>query len=138
VTTQRQRPAAQDGPEDTAGKKSEGLRIWLLGGFRVSAGERSIEDERWRLRKARSLVKLLALTPGHRMHREQVAAWLWPDADPIAFHVRSSERLCLRKVLACSVMRGGLPEAVPSARPSKPRRSQRSKSGQTLARLRPV
>ncbi|MBI3974423.1 MAG: hypothetical protein HY332_24345 [Chloroflexi bacterium] len=38
----------------------------------------------WRLRKAGSLVKLLALAPGHRLHREQVLDWLWPDADPRA------------------------------------------------------
>jgi DNA-binding SARP family transcriptional activator len=32
------------------------------------------------LRKARSLVKLLALAPGHRLHREQVMETLWPDS----------------------------------------------------------
>jgi DNA-binding SARP family transcriptional activator len=38
----------------------------------------------WRLRKARSVVKLLALTPGHRLHREHVIEALWPDRDPTA------------------------------------------------------
>ena len=31
------------------------------------------------MRKARSLIKLLALAPGHRLHREQVMETLWPD-----------------------------------------------------------
>ena len=45
----------------------------------VSVGPRTIEQDRWRLRKAASLVKLLALAPGHRLHREQVMDLLWPD-----------------------------------------------------------
>ncbi|TCJ20197.1 hypothetical protein E0L93_02075 [Rubrobacter taiwanensis] len=56
----------------------ETVRIWLLGGFRVSVGSRSI---RWRRRKAGSLIKLLALARGHRMHREQVMDLLWPELD---------------------------------------------------------
>ena len=36
----------------------------------------------WRLRDARRLVKLLAATPGHRLHREQALEALWPDATP--------------------------------------------------------
>src|SRR5699024_1645827 len=36
----------------------------------------------WRLRKARDLVKLLALAPGHRLHRDQAMEALWPGRDP--------------------------------------------------------
>jgi predicted ATPase/DNA-binding SARP family transcriptional activator/DNA-binding CsgD family transcriptional regulator len=57
----------------------EPLRIELLGGFRVSVGSLTIEDGEWRLRKAKSLVKLLALASGHRLHRERVMDLLWPD-----------------------------------------------------------
>src|SRR5579872_2000086 len=57
------------------------LRIFLLGGFRVTVGGVTVPDERWRLRRARSLVKLLALTPGHQMHREQMMDLLWPDRE---------------------------------------------------------
>src|SRR5262245_53875725 len=46
------------------------LRIRLLGQFQVAIGPEVIPEEAWRLRKARSLVKLLALAPGHRLHRE--------------------------------------------------------------------
>jgi predicted ATPase/DNA-binding SARP family transcriptional activator/DNA-binding CsgD family transcriptional regulator len=57
------------------------MRIRLLGGFGVSVGNRTIEEDAWRLRKAASLVKLLALSPQHRLHREQVMDALWPDLD---------------------------------------------------------
>ena len=56
-----------------ATRKPEVLRVRLLGGFRVSVGSRSTEEDEWRLKKAKNLVKLLALTtPRHRLHREQV------------------------------------------------------------------
>jgi DNA-binding SARP family transcriptional activator len=61
-------------------KRPEAVRVWLLGGFRVSVGSRAIQDDAWRLRKAAALVKLLALAPGHRLHREQVMDILWPDS----------------------------------------------------------
>jgi DNA-binding SARP family transcriptional activator len=69
-------PAEFDGVERT-----EAVRIWLLGGFRVAVGSRTVQESAWRLRKAASLVKLLALAPGHRMHREQAMNLLWPESD---------------------------------------------------------
>jgi predicted ATPase/DNA-binding SARP family transcriptional activator len=62
----------------------EELRIELLGGFRVAASGAAVAEEAWRLRKARGLLKLLALTPEHSLHREQVIDALWPDRDPAA------------------------------------------------------
>jgi DNA-binding SARP family transcriptional activator len=59
--------------------KPEVLRIELLGGIRVSVGARTIEEDAWHLRKAASLMKLLALAPGHRQHLEQAMDSLWPD-----------------------------------------------------------
>ena len=56
------------------------LRIRLLGGFEV-AGAEAVPESAWRLRRAKSLVKLLALAPDRRLHREQVAELLWPDRD---------------------------------------------------------
>ncbi len=40
---------------------------------------RPLEEGRWRRRKASQLVKLLALAPGQRLHREQLMEALWPD-----------------------------------------------------------
>ena len=58
-----------------------GVRIRLLGGFEVTVGDRPVAADAWRLRKAKTLVKLLALAGGHRMHREALVAVLWPDRD---------------------------------------------------------
>lgn len=55
------------------------MRVELLGGFRVSVGTRMIGEDAWRLKKAASLIKLLAMANGHRLHRERVMDLLWPD-----------------------------------------------------------
>ena len=60
------------------------LRISLLGGFRVVRGDQALAEGSWRLQKARSLLKLLALAPGHQLGREQIADILWPDLAPDA------------------------------------------------------
>jgi DNA-binding SARP family transcriptional activator len=65
----------------SGGMKPEVVRVWLLGGFRVSVGSRTIEASGWRLRKAMNLVKLLALARGHRLHRGQVMDLFWPDLE---------------------------------------------------------
>src|SRR5215204_1299184 len=61
-------------------KQSGAVRIGLLGGFSVTVGERKVDESAWRLRKAASLIKLLALAPGHRLHRERVMDLLWPES----------------------------------------------------------
>ncbi|MBT2389777.1 tetratricopeptide repeat protein [Streptomyces sp. ISL-1] len=57
------------------------VRIGLLGGLRVTVADRHVAAGAWRLRKARSVLKLLALTPGHRLHRDRLYDLLWPDLD---------------------------------------------------------
>ena len=64
---------------ETQHERLEAVRVWLLGGFRVSVGSRTIEGDAWHLRKAAALVKLLALAPDHRLHREHVMDLLWPE-----------------------------------------------------------
>jgi DNA-binding SARP family transcriptional activator len=59
------------------------VRIRLLGGFAVWVGYVVVPDN-WRLRKAKTLVKLLVLAPGHRLHRDVLAETLWPDRTPKA------------------------------------------------------
>jgi predicted ATPase/DNA-binding SARP family transcriptional activator/DNA-binding CsgD family transcriptional regulator len=56
----------------------ESVRVKLLGGFSVRIGSRTIGQNEWRLKKAASLVKMLALAPDHRLHREQSMEALWP------------------------------------------------------------
>ena len=56
--------------------------VTLLGGFAAEASGVPVPDSAWRLRKARELVKLLALADGHRLHREQAMDALWPRSRP--------------------------------------------------------
>jgi DNA-binding SARP family transcriptional activator len=60
------------------------LRVWLLGGFRVTVDGSPVADGSWRRNKAKAVVKLLALASGHRLHREQLMDVLWPDLAPEA------------------------------------------------------
>jgi DNA-binding SARP family transcriptional activator len=64
--------------------KQQGLHIQLLGRFHVCVGARQVDDSAWRRRKAAAIVKLLALAPQHRLHREQLMDMLWPDFEPQA------------------------------------------------------
>ena len=50
----------------------EAICVWLLGGFRFSVGSSTFEGNRWRLKKAAGLGKLLALAPYYKMHRGRV------------------------------------------------------------------
>jgi predicted ATPase/DNA-binding SARP family transcriptional activator/DNA-binding CsgD family transcriptional regulator len=61
-------------------KETGVVRIGLLGGFSVTVGDRKVDESAWRLRKAASLIKLLALAPGHRLHRERAMDLLWPES----------------------------------------------------------
>ena len=60
----------------------EVLCIGLLGAFSISAGDSVIADDAWRLRKAKTLIKLLALAPERRLHVDQAAELLWAGRDP--------------------------------------------------------
>ena len=60
------------------------LAIGLLGGFSASVDGVAVPETAWRLKKARELVKLLALADGHRLHREQAMDALWRQLDPAA------------------------------------------------------
>ncbi len=57
------------------------LRIRLLGPGEITIDGRVLTDRDWSGRRARSLLLLLAGTPGHRLHREQIIDLIWPDAD---------------------------------------------------------
>lgn len=60
------------------------LSIGLLGAFSVSVDDEPVPDEAWRLRKGKTLVKWLALTPERRLHAEEAIEVLWPEQDPAA------------------------------------------------------
>jgi DNA-binding SARP family transcriptional activator/tetratricopeptide (TPR) repeat protein len=56
--------------------------LGLLGGFEVTVDGVPVPAARWTRRHATALVKLLALAPGRRLHREQVLDLLWPGEAP--------------------------------------------------------
>ena len=60
------------------------LNVNLLGGFSAAVDGVAVPDTAWRLKKARELVKLLALARDHRLHREQAMDVLWRDRPPAA------------------------------------------------------
>jgi predicted ATPase len=60
------------------------VSVSLLGGFAATVDGTPVAESAWRLKKSRELVKLLALAPGHRLHREQAMDLLWGDRDPAA------------------------------------------------------
>ncbi len=57
------------------------LRIGLLGSFYLSLGNQILPTQAQRRKKASDVIKLLALQPEQRLHREQVLDALWPDLD---------------------------------------------------------
>lgn len=58
------------------------LEIHLLGHFRVLIDGKPVNDLWWKRRKAKLLVKLLAVQPDHELHRDKVLEYLWPELDP--------------------------------------------------------
>src|SRR3954469_25900670 len=58
------------------------MQIRLFGAFEARVGDEVVPVGAWRLRKGKSLVKLLALSPDGRVHRERATELLWPDRTP--------------------------------------------------------
>ena len=55
------------------------VQITLLGRFAVSVDGVPVADSNWTRRHAAALVKVLAMAPGRRLHREQIIDMVWPD-----------------------------------------------------------
>lgn len=60
------------------------VEVRLLGRFEVAVDGSTLDPAGFSRRDAANLVKLLALTPSHRLHREQAIDALWPDSPPDA------------------------------------------------------
>ncbi|MFD3996058.1 ATP-binding protein [Streptomyces sp. NPDC058548] len=74
----------QEAPFNTGHPAAPLLRLHLFSRFRTSRDDCPEPTGRWPRLTAQALVKLLALTPGHRLHREQIMDLCWPDTDPHA------------------------------------------------------
>lgn len=73
---------AKANPPGLESTPSGGLYIRLLGGFKVLLDGREVPDSAFARRKSKSLLKLLALQGGYRLHREQAIEALWPGLSP--------------------------------------------------------
>jgi DNA-binding SARP family transcriptional activator len=60
------------------------VRVLLLGRLEVWVGKTLAIDHSWSRRKARTLLKLLAVQPSRTVHRDQAQEWLWPELDATA------------------------------------------------------
>jgi DNA-binding SARP family transcriptional activator len=58
------------------------VAIDVLGRFEVVVDGLATPDRAWSRRSAAALIKILALAPGHHLHREKVMDLLWPDEPP--------------------------------------------------------
>jgi DNA-binding SARP family transcriptional activator len=58
------------------------VAITVMGDFGVAVDGVPTAARDWTRRDAATLVKVLALAPGHRLHREHVMDLLWPDTPP--------------------------------------------------------
>jgi predicted ATPase/DNA-binding SARP family transcriptional activator len=85
----------------------EVLDVNLLGTFSVVVDGELVPDDAWRLRKAKTLIKLLALAPERRLHADQAAAALWPDRDQAATRNNLHQAIyAARRALDCGDGRG--------------------------------
>jgi DNA-binding SARP family transcriptional activator len=57
------------------------LRVELLGGFRVERDGAAEPVSEWQRRKAKALMKLLAVHRRHTLHRDQILDFLWPEVE---------------------------------------------------------
>jgi DNA-binding SARP family transcriptional activator len=73
-------PSAYGAGPGIVREASVAVTVRVLGGFTVRIGDREIVSEAWPRREAAAVVKLLALSPQHTVHRERLMNELWPDA----------------------------------------------------------
>ncbi|MDQ6779111.1 MAG: AAA family ATPase, partial [Actinomycetota bacterium] len=84
------------------------LQVRLLGDFAVLVGRRRVPETAWRQRRAAAIIKLLALAPAHRLHREQITDTLWPalDRDAQANNLRQMLHLARKHLVAAGMPPG--------------------------------
>jgi DNA-binding SARP family transcriptional activator/TolB-like protein len=58
------------------------VELRLLGSVSILIDGVPVEERQWTRRKAKALLKLLALAPQHQLHREQLIEDLWPEQEP--------------------------------------------------------
>jgi hypothetical protein len=95
--------------------------IAMLGRFAVTVDGAITPAHGWKRRTAASLVKVLALAPGHRLHREQVMDLLWRDEGP----GNAAPKLHKAVPTSTPARRRSPPPCEPHRPPRRPRRGAR-------------
>ena len=75
-------------PPDRHQNQPARLRVRLLGGFALERADGSVDVTPWSRPGAQTIVKVLALAPGHVLSREQVIGLCWPDVPVDAARTR--------------------------------------------------
>ena len=105
------------------------IHITLLGGFAVAVDGVPVAESHWTRRHAAALVKVLALAPGRRLHREQIIDLVWPDdtIDEAAPKLHKAAHFARRAIDVPNsvVLRGDNVAAVPRRRHDGRRRAVR-------------
>lgn len=60
------------------------LNVQVLGYFAVDVNGARVSDGSWKLKRAKSIVKILAIASDHRVGRDLLLDTLWPDLEPDA------------------------------------------------------
>lgn len=84
------------------------LAVQLLGGFAVSVAGHEIPASAWQQRRAAAVIKLLAMQPQYRLHREVLMETLWPDLDgePAANNLRVAMHRARQRLEEAGAPRG--------------------------------
>ena len=72
------------------------VAVTLMGGFGVAVDGVPTNRRGWARRDTVALVKVLALAPGHHLHREHVMDLLWPDESTGGVRPASAQGRSLR------------------------------------------
>jgi DNA-binding SARP family transcriptional activator len=68
-------------PRNSASEGIPLLQVRVLGGFSIRRTDVGQAVSDWQRRSAKTLIKILAIQPGHALHREQITDILWPGVD---------------------------------------------------------
>ncbi|MBA4367137.1 MAG: hypothetical protein C0403_05800 [Desulfobacterium sp.] len=95
-------------PESRQSIRKPGLRVYLLGEFKLLRGNEEIPGEKWKSKKALMIFKYLATRRHHGYHpKDLLMELLWPEQAPEITNSRLNDALsALRKVLEPGLIHG--------------------------------
>ena len=80
--------ATEVAPPTPAPAQRDGLRIFVLGSFRIEGVSGALANDGWSRRKARQLLKCLLSRPSRRLTRDEAYELFWPNSDVAPSNLR--------------------------------------------------